>query len=397
YNNTGQSGGTPGADIDMDEAWDIATGGLTPMGDTIVAAVIDDGINIGHTDFGSNRWYNYAEIPNDGIDNDNNGYVDDYLGWDSYNDNDSVEESGSHGTPVAGIVGAKGNNGNGVAGVNWDVKLMIIQGGGNEANALAAYGYAYSFRKRYNETGGQEGAYVVATNASWGTDFGQAADAPLWCGFYDILGQEGVINCGATINGNNNVDVEGDLPTTCPSDYLIAVTNMNHNDVKVTGAGYGSTHIDLGAFGDGTYAPSITNSYGGFGGTSGATPHVTGVAALMHSVNCPSFTALMKADPAAATLLIKQYILDGVDNNASLSGISVTEGRLNAKNALQAIMDNCSPSNCYVPYYLLTSNITDTSVDLDYTVGPGTDLVHLQYRILGTPTWTTISNIGNAP
>ncbi len=397
YNNTGQSGGTVGADIDMDEAWDIATGGLTPMGDTIVVAVIDDGINVNHSDFGTNRWYNHAEIPNDGIDNDNNGYVDDFLGWDSYNDDDSVEGTGSHGTPVAGIVGAKGNNGNGVAGVNWDVKLMIIEGGGDEANALAAYGYAYTFRKKYNETGGQEGAYVVATNASWGTDFGQAADAPLWCGFYDILGQEGVINCGATINGNNNVDVDGDLPTTCPSDYLIAVTNMNDNDVKVTGAGYGSTHIDLGAFGANTYAPAITDSYGGFGGTSGATPHVTGVAALMHAVNCPSFTALMKADPAAATLLIKQYILDGVDANASLSGITVTEGRLNAKNALQAILDNCSSDDCYVPYYLLTSNLTDTSVDLEYTVGASTDLINIRYRILGSSTWTTLSNVGAAP
>ena len=192
YINTGAGGGTAGADIDADLAWDITTGGLTPLGDTIVACVIDDGIDLGHADFGNNLWVNHDEIPMDNYDNDNNGFVDDYMGWNADDGNDDIEGGfwgGGHGTPVAGIVGAIGNNGIGVAGVNWDVKLMIVVGGGNEADAIAAYAYPLALRKRYNETNGAEGAFVVSTNASWGIDFGQPADAPLWCAMYDTLGK----------------------------------------------------------------------------------------------------------------------------------------------------------------------------------------------------------------
>ncbi len=392
YINTGQSGGTAGADIDADLAWDITTGGVTALGDTIVAAIIDDGLDWTHSDFGDNIWVNYAEIPNNGIDDDNNGYVDDYQGWNAYNNNDNIT-GGWHGSPVAGIVGAQGNNNNGVAGVNWDVKLMIIQGGGGEADALAAYAYCYTQRKRYNETAGAEGAFVVTTNASWGVDFGQPADAPLWCSFYDTLGMQGIMSCGATINGDQNVDVVGDLPTACPSDWLISVTNMNDNDVKVTQAGYGATTIDLGAFGADTWTIAQGNSYGGFGGTSGATPHVTGTVALMYSVPCPSFAAFAKADPAAAALLTKQYILDGVDPNASLDGITVTGGRLNVFNAVNAMMTNCDPNGCFTPYSLQVENVLDVSADLVWSVGDDTDQSDIRYREVGTMTWTDLPNI----
>lgn len=392
YINNGQSGGTLGADLDMDLAWDISTGGTTALGDTIVAAIIDDGFDWGHEDFGDNLWVNYSEIPNDGIDNDNNGYIDDYRGWNAYTESDNIT-GGSHGTPVTGIVGAKGNNGIGVAGVNWNVKLMIIQGGGQEADAIAAYSYCYTQRKMYNDTGGQEGAYVVTTNSSWGTDFGQAADAPLWCDFYNTLGEEGIVSCGATINGNQNVDVVGDLPTTCSSDYLIAVTNINRNDQKVSGAGYGPVSIDLGAFGAETWTTGFNNGYTSFGGTSGATPHVAGTVALMHSAPCPSFAAFAKSDPAASALLIKQYILEGVDPNASLAGVSVTEGRLNAYNSMAAMIDNCDPTGCFVPYSVVQENTTDTSSDISWSVGTETDQSSIRYRITGTTDWTELPNV----
>src|SRR5690606_36199811 len=143
----------------------------------------------------------YHEIPNNGIDDDGNGYVDDFLGWDADAADDDITGGtfgGGHGTPVAGIVGAKGNNGIGVTGVNWNVKLMIVVGGGNEAQAIAAYSYPLSLRKLYNQTGGQRGAFVVSTNASWGIDFTQASTAPLWCAMYDTLGAYGILNAGAT-------------------------------------------------------------------------------------------------------------------------------------------------------------------------------------------------------
>ena len=115
--NTGQNGGTPDADIDAPEAWDITTGGVNALGDTIVVAVVDGGMMLNHTDLVPNLWINHNEIPGNGIDDDNNGYVDDINGWDAYSSDGSIPGSG-HGTHVAGIIGAKGNNGSMVAGVN---------------------------------------------------------------------------------------------------------------------------------------------------------------------------------------------------------------------------------------------------------------------------------------
>lgn len=394
YINTGQSGGLPGADIDMDLAWDITTGGLTVEGDTIVVCALDDGIDLNHEDFQDNLWVNHAEIPNNDIDDDNNGYVDDYRGWSTVTDSDNIS-GGGHGTPVAGIMGAKGNNGIGVAGINWNVKLMIVKNNfnTNEAAVLEAYSYPLVQRMRYNETNGAEGAFVVATNASWGTDLGDPEDAPLWCAFFDTLGVHGILNCGATINGNVNVDIEGDLPTACPSDYLISVTNMNHNDVKVTQAGYGATTIDLGAFGAGTWTTDLPNTYAPFGGTSGATPHVTGAVGLLYSAPCPSFIAIAKSDPAQAVLLAKQYILEGVTPNASLDSITVTGGRLNVYNSLQLLMQNCS--GCPPATSVKAVDVTDEQATISWNVTDSITQVDLLIRPLDSPEWDTIPGVSS--
>jgi subtilisin family serine protease len=394
YNNTGQSGGTPGADINIEEAWDETTGGLTNLGDTIVVCVIDGGFDYNHSDLAPNMWYNYEEIPSNGIDDDNNGYVDDFRGWNAYNNTDNIFPNNWHGTPVAGIIGANGNDSNGVAGVNWKVKIMGVSGGGNEAQALAAYTYPYIARKKYNESNGTSGAFVVATNASWGVNYGQAANAPLWCNFYDSLGAVGILNAGATANLDVNVDIDGDLPTQCNSDYLISVTNMNHFDNKVTSAGYGTTTIDLGAFGAGTYTTDPNNSYGGFGGTSGATPHVAGTIALLYSANCSSLSSLAKSNPSMAALKIKDYILNGVDNNSSLQGITTTGGRLNVGNSMNLLIEDCSSCISYIQPNIDSIVLGDVYLSWVDTSTAGLP-THIVFETLSNQQKDTILNVSS--
>jgi serine protease len=391
YLNDGINGAVADADIDMDLAWDITTGGLTYNGDTIVACVIDGGMDPSHQDFGDNLWKNWAEIPDNDIDDDNNGYVDDFNGWSAYDDNDNVFIGGSHGTPVAGIIGAQGNNGIGVSGVNWDVKVMIVRGGGNEAAALEAYAYPYTLRKRYNETMGEEGAFVVVTNASWGTDLLHWEDAPIWCSFYDSLGVQGILSCGATANANYNIDEQGDMPTSCPSDYLITVTNMASDDKKVSGAGYGIETIDLGAFGAGTWTTALNNNYSGFGGTSGATPHVSGSVALAYSVSCDILADLAMENPGQSALLIKEFILNGVKPNESLEGKTLTGGKLNVNNSLLLLQNFCG--DCPFPVNVNIKNLGLQSASLSWSVSVDSMFFDVVFREKGEMDWDTLYNV----
>jgi subtilisin family serine protease len=346
-NNTGANGGSGAiadADIDAPEAWDITTGGRTSLGDTIVVAVIDGGFSLTHPDL--NFWKNYAEVPNNGIDDDNNGYVDDFDGWNSSAGNDNMPAQ-SHGTHVAGTIGARGNNGIGVTGVNWDVKVMPISygsGGSFEANVVAAYAYARDQRRIYNQSNGARGAFVVATNSSFGVDLASPASYPLWCAMYDSLGAVGILSAGATANANYNVDAQGDIPTACPSDWLITVTNTKSNDTKAT-AGYGATMIDLGAPGTNitsTYWSGSVNNYSSISGTSMATPHVAGTIALLYSIPCAHFISNYKNNPSGVALIVKDSILGSVDPVAPLDGITVTGGRLNLFKAVKAMMNYCT-------------------------------------------------------
>lgn len=380
-------------DLDAEAAWDITTGGVTALGDTIVVCVIDDALDVNHPDMNPNVWRNNAEIPNNGVDDDGNGYVDDFQGWNANNNNNNILPGGgfsSHGTPVAGIVGAKGNNGIGVTGVSWDVKVMFVVGGGTSANSIAAYNYPFECRKLYNQTDGARGAFVVATNASWGVDRQQCATyAPLVNSFYDTLGAYGILNAAATANANNDVDVVGDFPTSCNSDYLVAVTNMNQQGNKVGQAGFGTTTVDLGAFGEGTYTIAINNNYGGFGGTSGATPHVAGAIGLLYSAPCPKFAVLARTQPAQTALYIKQILLNSTVPNTTLQGITVSGGVLNLKNALDSLLNtDCSLSGCHKPYLSTLSNITGTSAQLTWETIDSTSSYYVQYRIANDTVWT---------
>lgn len=394
YLNVGQSGGLPGMDMDADLAWDITTGGLTPNGDTIVVCIIDDGFNDEHPDFDDNIWVNHAETPDNGIDEDGNGFVDDYFGWNTTLDNDDVFNRANHGTAVAGIIGAQGDNGLGVSGVNWDIKMMIVKGGtGIESEVIEAYSYPLSLRKKYNETDGQEGAFVVATNSSWGSSFLFPDDAPLWCAMYDSLGIHGILNVGAAPNQLFDVDISGDLPSNCPSDYLIAVTNITDEGELYEDAGFGALNVDLGAFGQDVWTVDAPDGYGPFDGTSASTPHVTGAIALLYSAPCASFSDLYRSDPRAAALLVREYILEGTTFNENLQGITTTWGHLNLFNSLELLLNECS--ECFPPTSLGVTRISATEATLAWTANSGIQQVDLRWRAAGDPTWTEAADVSS--
>ncbi|MBZ0203612.1 MAG: S8 family peptidase [Ignavibacteria bacterium] len=344
-NNTGQtiqgSPGTPDADIDAPEAWGLNTSGLTAAGDTIVVAIVDGGFYLTHPDI--KFWKNYNEIPSNGIDDDLNGYIDDVNGWNAVSNNGNLGSS-THGSHCSGIAGARGNNSLGVSGVNWNVQIMGVQGStSQEVVALRAYGYCLKQRMMYNQTNGLKGAFVVVTSSSFGVDYGQPANYPLWCAFYDSLGVNGILSAGATANLNINIDNTGDIPTACPSDWLITVTNTTNTDAKNSGAAYGLTTIDLGAPGTNVYSTTSAGNYANMTGTSMATPHVAGAVAFMYSVAPLSWIQQYKLTPGPYALQVKQNIMQGVDIKPSMVN-TVSGGRLNLYNSA-LLMQNLTPVN----------------------------------------------------
>tara|TARA_B100000315_G_scaffold260807_1_gene325618 strand:+ start:9682 stop:13104 length:3423 start_codon:yes stop_codon:yes gene_type:complete len=382
--NTGQSGGTVDADIDAPEAWDLNTGGMTALGDEIVVAVVDGGVQTSHQDLAENIWVNENEIPGNGVDDDGNGYVDDINGWDAYSNDGSIP-SDSHGTHVSGTIGAKGNNGTDVVGVSWNVKIMAIAGASGTTSTISiAYGYVLDQKSLWFETDGQKGANVVATNSSFGVDYADCTSGsyPVWNDLYNAMGEVGILSAAATINANQNVDQIGDVPTGCDSDYLISVTNTTRNDVKYSSAGYGATTIDLGAPGTDICSTVPTNSVScSYTGTSMATPHVAGAVGFLHAVASPALAQLCLDDPALGAQTIKQAILDNVDPLSSLQGVTVSGGRLNLYNSSLAL-SGAMPSLQYSPgsfdvilnpdqsitdYLTITNNGEDDS-ELHYTI-----------------------------
>lgn len=341
--NNGINGKTKNLDTKAFLAWNSTTGGHTKKGKEIVVAIIDDGTEPNHPDLINNTWINSKEIPGNKIDDDQNGYIDDYHGWNILASNDSVDR-GEHGVSVNGLIGAAGNNQTGVTGVNWDVKMMNlkydVRQGIKESDVLTGYLYVLNQRKLYNKSLGQAGAFVVATNASWGIDNGKPADAPLWCGIYDSLGKAGILNVGAADNRIGvNVDSVGDLPSLCPSDYFIAVTSIA-SDGKRTGA-YGVKNIDIAAPGDQIFTTRPNGTYGFDSGTSFSAPVVAGSIGLLYANSCEQLDGLVFSNPGLAALLVRSALLSSTDSLSTLKGLINTGGSLNILRALDAIQKSC--------------------------------------------------------
>ena len=315
--------------IDAENAWTFGTGGVTAGGDTIAVAVFDGGVDFDCDDLKANLWHNYGEVPNNGLDDDGNGYIDDYNGWNVDTRRDDVSTGNTHGTGIAGVIGAQGNNGIGVAGINWQVKMVVMRGIGTEAKLVEAYYYMYRLRQEYDRSGGRKGAFLVATNASFGIDRAQASNFPLWCAMYDSLGKRGILTAAAVADRNYDADVQGDMPTGCESDFLIGVTAVDAKDNRLNYVAYGKKTVDIAAPTEGFSVFPANQYVRGVGGTSGATPHVTGAIALLHSFNNEAFAATYKAKPAETARLLKRLILEGADKKENLASEVMSGGRLN--------------------------------------------------------------------
>lgn len=341
-NNTGISPGGGNADINALDAWNHTSGGTTALGEPIAIAVIDGGFFLNHEDL--TFAVNQHEIPNNNIDDDQNGFIDDYLGWNAFLHNDSIYNS-SHGTHVAGIIGAKGNNSKGVSGVNWNVELIPICGAtSTESVVVEAYYYAYQLKKQYVNSGGTKGRNIVATNGSFGVSMAQPTDYPIWCAIYDSLLTLGILNVVAAPNNNVNVDLVGDIPCSCNSESIIAVTASNSFDAKLPTAGFGKKSIDIAAPGEQIHSTIPFNDYGTKNGTSMATPMVAGAIGLMYAAACENLALNYKTKPQATALFIKSKLIQfGVDPSESLSELLFSGGRLNLGSAVESMLeDNCA-------------------------------------------------------
>ncbi|MFN5879801.1 MAG: PA domain-containing protein [Flavobacteriales bacterium] len=395
--NTGQTSGTVDADIDSDLAWDITTGGTTATNDDIVVCIIESA-NLDHDDLRDNRWINPFETAGNGVDDDGNGYTDDIMGWNAGGNNATVgygtnNTSTSHGTNCVGMFAAVGDNNLGVVGANWNLKVMVsTYANTTQASVISAYTYPLIQRQRWNNSNGSEGAFVVATSASWGIDNADPSNYPLWCNFYDTLGHYGIINIGATTNSNLNVDVSGDMPTACSSPYMVGVGRTDHNDN--TAGGYGVTTIDLGAPGINVRTTANNNGYTTTTGTSFACPLTAGVVGLAYAIPCEGFMNIVKADPQLGADLVLDALMKGTDSKPQLATKFITGGRLNARNTLDSLMlAACNGSICFSPTGMSVSGITETAATLSWDINPDANGYELYYRAVGEATW----NLENTP
>lgn len=330
-NNIGQN---PEADINATAGW-----GIKQESASIKVAVIDTGIDWGHPDLVDNIWQNSGEDadgdghvmewiegqwvfdPGDenGIDDDNNGYVDDFVGWDFYNNDNNPYDDNGHGTHVAGTIGAKGNNGIGVAGVTWNVqmaglKFLSGRGGGRNSDAIAAVNYAVNM-----------GMHI--SNNSWG---GGNYSTSLYNAIQNGANQNHLFIAAAGNNGFNT-DITPIYPAAYNLDNIVSVTATDSIDNLAHFSNYGATTVDLGAPGTKILSCFPNNSYRELSGTSMATPHVTGACAL-----------LMEQYPNTPYADLKDILLSTVDPIPALTGKTLSEGRLNLCKLLGGCTGNLS-------------------------------------------------------
>ncbi|HAV32300.1 MAG TPA: hypothetical protein DCX79_09890 [Planctomycetaceae bacterium] len=299
---------------------------------SIVVGVIDEGVQIDHPDLAPNVWTNPGEVANDGIDNDGNGYIDDTSGWDFVSNDKTVYDAGqdSHGTHVAGTIGGIGGNASGVVGVNWAVSMISCKflgpTGGTTLNAVKALDYLTDLKTRH-------GINLVATNNSWGGGgYSQSLhDAIIRSAKQDILFIAAAGNATANNDttasypSNYNTTVGTSTQTAASYDSVIAVASITSTGAISSFSSYGATSVDIGAPGSSIVSSVPVSTYASYSGTSMATPHVTGAAALYASAQSGRVSAAS----------IRLALLSSAVPTASLAGKTVTGGRLDVFEAIR--------------------------------------------------------------
>ena len=367
------------------EAWAAGYTGSS----SVVVGVIDEGIQSTHPDLAANIWVNPGEIAGNGIDDDSNGKIDDINGWDFFNKDATIFDGAAnpaidaHGTHVSGTIGAVGNNGQGVAGVNWNVKIVSAKflgpTSGSSSDAILAIDYLVNLKKA--------GVNLVAINNSWGGGgFSQAmADA------INRAGDQGIFFVAAAGNSNVNNDLTASYPSNyaCTKtalnavrswDCVIAVAAINSSGLRSAFSSYGATTVDIGAPGESIISTVPNNSYANYNGTSMATPHVTGAIALCASVN-PSITPEQ----------IRSALLTTSVSTASLSGRVVTGGRLN----ISAMVDAClNPKQAQSPISISNPVLTGPAgTPITLTTSGGSGLIAPTFAATGTNCSISGSNL----
>lgn len=311
--NTGQSGGSAGVDIGALTAWDAL------ISTSVTVAVLDTGVSYSHSDLSGNMWHNSGEVPSNSADDEGDSYVDDYYGVDTVNgDGDPVDDYAPvyHGTHVAGIVGASGNNGVGISGVAWSVPLMAVKvldssGNGSDAAVIAGVAYARA-----------HGARVI--NASFGgPSYSQAfSDAIASFGASGGVFVTAAGNGGDDHVGDNN-DAVPDYPSSYPLTNIVSVAALTRQGARASFSNYGPTTVDLAAPGAEIISTLSGSSYATYSGTSMAAPHVAGAAALY-----------LQAHPEATASQVRQALIQSATPVSAFSGLTVSGGRLNLSGLL---------------------------------------------------------------
>lgn len=356
-------------------AWAVTTGSTS-----VVVAVLCTGVDYTHEDLAANMWRNPGEAGLDehgkdkatnGIDDDDNGYVDDVYGIDTCNhDSDPMDDHG-HDTGTAGIIGAVGNNGKGIAGLNWSVQIMAVKshcadGLAFDSSVIEGFEYVTMMRKR--------GVNVRVTNNSYGGDEnGQAIKDAI-----DAAGNEGILNVFAATNAGTDNDVSPVYPASFDSPSILAVTGTDWQDALQYN--YGRESVDLAAPCS-VPTTALRNNYTDLAGSSSATPQVAGAAALLLSV---------KPDLSVGEL--KAALLGTVDLVPGLSNKVVSSGRLNVARALQLVVDSSAPA--IVTSVLPCGNRTPRTASVELTFTKPMDRANveagfsIQPTVAGTFEWS---------